>query len=190
MEGLAEFIGMRREPHRLPALGSAGGEMPHARKKGQFSVQPFGELYSHLLVDVEILLAPNHLHRCLEPVQLRFKVILVSRKVRVVVGERVCRRHRSLGPSSGHVVLEFARDFKMPFLGQTSHEGVLQDLAAIAVQTGADLVHRRARFRLCRLAYMNWGLLNGAKSPTMIVLAISGFSTASRSVGSAPISVA
>src|SRR5215813_2256179 len=26
-------------------------------------VQPFGELYSHLLVDVEIFLAPNHLHK-------------------------------------------------------------------------------------------------------------------------------
>ena len=32
-----------------------------------------------------------------------------------------------------------------------------------------------------RLAYMNWGLLNGAKSPTMIVVAISGLSTASPS---------
>ena len=32
-----------------------------------------------------------------------------------------------------------------------------------------------------RVAYMNWGLLNGATSPTMIVLAISGLSTASPS---------
>src|SRR5262245_2809037 len=63
------------------------GEMPHARKKGQLRVQPFGQLYSHLLVDVEIFLAPNHLHGCLELGQLRFEVILVSRKVRVVVGE-------------------------------------------------------------------------------------------------------
>src|SRR5215468_4645743 len=29
------------------------GEMPYPRKKGQLRVQPFGELYSHLVVDVE-----------------------------------------------------------------------------------------------------------------------------------------
>ena len=32
----------------------------------------------------------------------------------------------------------------MLFLGQTSREGVLQDLVAIAVQVGADLIHRRS----------------------------------------------
>src|SRR5262252_8554259 len=44
-------------------------------------------------------------------------------------------------------------------------------------------VHRSAEHNrpTLRLAYMNWGLLNGAKSPTMIVLAISGLSTASPS---------
>src|SRR5262249_53131200 len=50
-------------------------EMPHVRKKGQLNVQSFGELYSHLLFDVEIFLAPNHFHGCLEPGQLRFEVI-------------------------------------------------------------------------------------------------------------------
>ena len=37
---------------------------------------------------------------------------------------------------------------------------------------------------------MYWGLFNGAKSPTMIVLAILGSSSASRSAGKAPMSVA
>src|SRR5262252_6566107 len=44
-------------------------------------------------------------------------------------------------------------------------------------------VHRSAEHNrpTLRLAYMNWGLLNGAKSPAMIVLVISGLSTASPS---------
>jgi hypothetical protein len=138
------LIGKRHEPHRWPALDSADGEVPYARKKSQFRAHSFSELYSHLLVDVEVFLTPNDLHGRLEPGKLRFEVILVSRKVRVVVGERVFRRHRSLGPSSEQVVLELTRNFKMLFLGQTSREGVLQDLVAIAVQVGADLIHRRS----------------------------------------------
>jgi len=30
------------------------GEVPYARKKSQFRAHSFGELYSHLLVDVEV----------------------------------------------------------------------------------------------------------------------------------------
>src|SRR5258705_435832 len=153
--------------HRILKMG----EVPYARKKSQFRAHSFGELYSHLLVDVEVFLAPNDLHGRLEPGKLRFEAILVSRKVRVVVGERVCRRHRSLGPSSEHVVLELTRNFKMLFLGQTSREGVLQDLVAIAVQVGADLIHRRSLLQALQARVHEWGLLNGAKSPTMIVLA-------------------
>ena len=53
------------------------GEVPYARKKSQFRAHSFGELYSHLLVDVEVFLAPNDLHGRLEPGKLRFEVILV-----------------------------------------------------------------------------------------------------------------
>src|SRR5215470_2320504 len=96
------------------------GEVAYARKKRQFRAHPFGELYSHLLVDIEVFLAPNDLHGRPESAKLRFEVILVSCKVRVVVGERVCRRHRSLGPPPEHIVLELTRNFKMLFLRQTS----------------------------------------------------------------------
>jgi hypothetical protein len=76
------LLGKRHEPHRWPALDSADGEVPYFRKKSQFRAHSFGELYSHLLVDVEVFLAPNDLHGRLEPGKLRFEVILVSRKVR------------------------------------------------------------------------------------------------------------
>ena len=52
------------------------GEVPYARKKSQFRAHSFGELYSHLFVDVEVFLAPNDLHGRLEPGKLRFEVIL------------------------------------------------------------------------------------------------------------------
>ena len=52
------------------------GEVPYARKKSQFRAHSFGELYSHLLVDVDVFLAPNNLHGRLEPGKLRFEVIL------------------------------------------------------------------------------------------------------------------
>jgi len=74
---------------------------------------------------------------------LRFEVVLVSRKVRVVVGESVCRRHRALVPSAGHIVLEFPGNLELGFLGQTSLEGVFEDVLAILVQLDAGLVRRR-----------------------------------------------
>jgi hypothetical protein len=41
--------------HRILEMG----EVPHARKKGQFRAHAFGELHSLLLVDVEVFLAPK-----------------------------------------------------------------------------------------------------------------------------------
>ena len=86
---------------------------------------------------VEILLAPNHLHRGFESGQLRFEVVLVPRKVRVVVGEGVRRRRGALVPSAGHVVLEFPGNLELSLFGQTSSEAILKDILAILVQLGA-----------------------------------------------------
>src|SRR3954468_16989920 len=86
------LIGMRHEPLRVLEVRV----VPNAGKKREFSVDPFSELDPHFFLDVEVFLAPNHLHRSVEPGQLRFEVVLVPRKVGVVVGESVRRRHRAL----------------------------------------------------------------------------------------------
>jgi hypothetical protein len=90
--------------------------VPDARKQREFRVDPFGELYSHLFLDIEVFLAPDHLHGRFKPGQLRFEVILVPRKVRLIVGESVCRRHRAVAPSPRHVVPEFPRNIELGFL--------------------------------------------------------------------------
>ena len=121
--------------------------MPNAGKKRELGVDPFGELDPHFFLDVEIFLAPNHFDRSFEPGQLRFEVLLVPCKVRVVVGESVCRRYRAVVPSERHVVLEFLRHLELRFLRQTSSEGVFENIVAILVQLGAGLVHRRSRLQ-------------------------------------------
>ena len=55
--------------------------VPNARKKREFGLDPFGELDSHFFPDVEILLAPHHLHQGFELGQLRLEVVLVPREV-------------------------------------------------------------------------------------------------------------
>ena len=105
------------------------------------------ELDPHFLLDIDILLAPNHFHRSFEPGQIRFEIFLVPRKVGVVVIEGIRRRHLAMAPSAGHVILEFAGNLELRFLGQASPEGVFENLLTIPVHVGAGLVRRRPRLQ-------------------------------------------
>src|SRR5215469_6881266 len=62
---------------------------------------------------------------------------------------------------------------KLPWL-PAAKSTTKQRLKFVPEADVAMSVHRSAEHNrpTLRLAYMNWGLLNGAKSPTMIVLAI------------------
>lgn len=84
-------------------------EMTDARQGIDFCTDLGGELDAHFASDVDVLLAPDHPHGRLQPVEVGLGKVLVTCEIRVVVGEGICRRRAVEAPGASHVLLDVDR---------------------------------------------------------------------------------